>query len=152
MMRPILVQYFVERLGIGLCSFGRLQSSLRLQCLSPMRSCLLTGSAQSFFFLAVNLYFYRVLGLLRKGEHRRPKAGARSLLVERLPSDHRGLSYSGLLSGFCEVFGSSLWLPPLQQLGAFACLLHCLEMYFFQTMTNWTMMKMMKISRGKIPD
>ena len=58
------------------------------------------------------------------------------MFVERLPSDHQGLSYSGLLAGFCEVFESSLWLPPLQQLGAFVCFLRCLEMYFYQTMTN----------------
>ena len=99
----------------------------------------------------MTLCFYRILGLLRKGERRRPKAGARSLFVERLPSDHQGLSYSGLLDGSFEAFESSLWLPPLQQLGAFVCFLHCLALSFHQTMTNLTM-KMMLSFRGMMLD
>ena len=73
-------------------------------------------------------------------------------MVERLPSDHQGLSYSGLLAGSCEAFESFVWLPPLQQLGAFVGSLHCLAMSFYQTMTNLTMMKMMLFFRGMMLD
>ena len=108
MKMPILVLRFVECLGIGLCFFGQLQFLLRLQRPLPMRSCLQIGNALFLFLLVVTPYFSRVLDSLQKGDRCLSRAGARSLSVERLPSDHQGLSYSGLLFGFCEVFESSL--------------------------------------------
>ena len=137
---PILVLHFVGCLGIDLCFFGQLQFLLRLQRPLPMRSCSQIGNALFLFLLVVTPCFSRALDSLRKGDRCQLRAGARSPLVERLPSDHQGLSYSGRLDGSFEAFESSLWLPPLQQPGAFAFLFDFLEMYFFQSMTYWMMM------------